>query len=249
MFNLPAGLGLDKKISAAAATWAATRVLISQFEVASTSSWAAPTTNVLNSGEFGIISYAVDNTNTTDGDFSEITSVTDAASNTWVKAGEFTNGQGAAIAGATVSVWYTKATSTLSAGGNITINIGTARTAKAVTGHVFTTTGTITNVGSSTVADDATDLSSLSVTPSSGNREHLYIRACASESQGTTYTQSTNFTAFDHSNSTTSGIAGSAKNMGARGEYRIVTNSSDTTDPTGDSGADHASYMVALDTN
>lgn len=224
-------------------SFAAVRSLVSQSD---STVWPPTTTNALNSGELGVISIALDNVGTTDGDLSEVTSVTDTAGNTWIKAVEFTNGNGAAAAGATCSCWYTLATATLSAGGTITVNTSGAPARKAITGHVFSYNSTITNVGSSTRADDAADAGSITVTPSSGSREHLYIRATACESTNISYTPSTNFTAMDHTNSTTFGIGGSAKNMGARGEYRIVTNSSDSTDPT-TSTANHASVMVALD--
>lgn len=180
------------------------------------------------------------------GTYANLLTLADDAGNTWTKAAEYTNGQGGAALGCTVSVWYTKATSTLSAGAAITPAFSGAPGRKAITGHVFSYNSTITNVGTGNRADDAADAGSITVNPSSGSREHLYIRGTACESSNTSYTQSTNFTAFDHTNSTTTGIAGSAKNMGARGEYRIVTNTSDSTDPT-TSAEDHASVMVALD--
>jgi hypothetical protein len=76
------------------------------------------------------------------------------------------------------------------------------------------------------------------------NIEHLWLRGTGAESNSTTYTVSTNYTAFTHTSSTTGG-GGPATNMGARGEFRIFTGTSDSTDPT-TSSAHHASTMVAL---
>ena len=58
-------------------------------------------------GNVVVVIVAKDNTQTTDGNTSEVSSITDSAGgNTWAKAREFCNGQGGAASGATVSVWY-----------------------------------------------------------------------------------------------------------------------------------------------
>src|SRR5437867_630880 len=76
--------------------------------------------------------------------------------------------------------------------------------------------------------------------------EHLFIRGTASEASGQTYTASTNYTAFTHTSSTFVGGATSTS-MDARGEFRIFTATTDTTDPTMSASArDRASTMVAL---
>ena len=64
------------------------------------------------------------------------------------------------------------------------------------------------------------------------------------ENNGTTYSPSTNYTTFTHTTSTTAGGATNS-NMGARGEFRILTGTSDSTDPV-TSAADQASVYVAL---
>src|SRR5439155_1474058 len=78
------------------------------------------------------------------------------------------------------------------------------------------------------------------------NTEHLFIRGTASEASGQSYTVSTNYTAFTHTSSTFAGGATSTS-MDARGEFRIFTATTDTTDPTMSSTSrDRASTMVAL---
>jgi len=80
----------------------------------------ATATTTLSVGNLGVIIIATDNNQTTDGDEVCVSNVTDSAGNTWLKAGEFTNGQGAAQAGALVSVWYTVALNQLNTAGTIT---------------------------------------------------------------------------------------------------------------------------------
>src|SRR5439155_21107858 len=85
------------------------------------------------------------------------------------------------------------------------------------------------------------------ITPSGlPNTEHLFIRGTASEASGQSYTVSPNYTAFTHTSSTFAGGATSTS-MDARGEFRIFTATTDTTDPTMSSTSrDRASTMVAL---
>jgi hypothetical protein len=101
------------------------------------SSWSFAPSAALNAGELGILVIAVDNLDATDGDFGVVQNVTDSAGNTWQKAGEFTNGQGSAAAGATVAIWYTVASATLPTTGSITITLRAALTAKAAIGRAY----------------------------------------------------------------------------------------------------------------
>lgn len=234
---------LIEDVSTGAGNFASAREWVSGNDA---TAWPPTTLADLNAGEMGVIVLAFDNTNTTDGDFTEVISCTDSAGNNYAKAGEYTNGNGGINTGATVSIWYTIATNTLSSGGTITPTFAGSPGRKAITGHAFTFGGVVTTSGSTGRADDAADAGSITGTPSTGSRQHLWIRGTACESTNTSYAASSNYTAFNHSDSTTFGIAGSDKNMGARGEYRIYTDSSDSTDPT-TSTADHASVMVFFD--
>src|ERR1041384_4789690 len=81
---------------------------------------AVTTTAAAESGHLVVVIVAIDNTGTGDGDNSEVNSISDSAGgNTWTKAREFTNGQGAANAGATVSVWFSVLTNQINSGGTI----------------------------------------------------------------------------------------------------------------------------------
>jgi hypothetical protein len=219
--------------------------IITAQQKSSASSWSPVTTAQLSANNMGVLVIAVDNTDTSDGNTSLCSSVSDAAGNAWIKAREFTNSQGSADAGATVCIFLTKATSTLSSGAAITINLAVAKTAKAVAGWQFSmNSARVLSVESGAdLANDGADGGSISLA-SLASREHLFVRGGAVESNGTTYTASTNYTSFTHTSSTTSG-GGAASNMGARGEFRILTGTGDSTDPT-TSSSDQASAYIAI---
>lgn len=127
---------------------------------ASSTTVVLTTTVAIAADEVAVVIIAADNTSTVDGDNGEVSSITDSAGgNTWTKAREFTNSQGAANAGATVSVWFSKLTNGIALGGTITANFGTARTAKAITGFKATVgAGNVVTVDADTaVAGDALD--------------------------------------------------------------------------------------------
>lgn len=192
-----------------------------------------------------VICIASDNNGTTDGNFNEISLSDPGKTNTYTKVTEFTNGQGAANAGATVAAFVMKVVDNTQVGFDATITGSPGATAVTCWdftiggGNVVTTSGT-----PQTLANDGADAGSITL-GSLANAEHLFVRCGAVESSGTTYTQSTSYTSFTHTSSTTSG-GGSAANMGARGEFRILTATSDSTDPT-TSASDQASIMFALD--
>ena len=79
-----------------------------------------------------IVVFATDNVSTTDGQTSLHSSVTDSDNNTYTKQCEFTNGQGAAAAGATVSIWTAVAGATLADPDIITANTGSDVTDKVI---------------------------------------------------------------------------------------------------------------------
>lgn len=212
----------------------------------------ASTTIVLANTTYGgdkflVLIVAVDNNSTSDGATNEITGVTDTNGNTWTKGVEFTNGQSAIQAGATVSIWYADQKAKSTSGNNtVTVSFGqaTSRDKSALSVAAFTrdTSKSIQVEGSPLgLANDGADPGSLNVTTS--NIECLRVRGIASESSTTTaLTVTTNWTAFAQS-VTTGG--GSAANMGVRGEFRIATGTSFASDPTL-FAADHASAYVAF---
>src|SRR3989449_8016489 len=210
-------------------------------------SWTFATSAQLTAGNVGVIVLATDNVAITDGNTNDHSSITDAAGNTWTKAREWTTAITAVADAATVSVWYSKAAANLASGGNITVNLSGSIAAKAVTCWQFTmgASNMIVVEGGADKSDDQADASliTLSGLP---NIEHLFIRGTASEASGQTYTASTNYTAFNSTSSTFVGGATSTS-MDARGEFRIFTATTDTTDPAMSSTArDRASTMLAL---
>lgn len=204
-----------------------------------TTSAAAEVNNVI------IVCTAWDNTDTTDLESTRI-SVSDAAGNTYTRAKEFTNSQGAAAAGATSAIFTSKVTTQLNSGSTITITSDTARVASAATAeeYSFTSTSTISVSGSATAADDGADPSSMTIS-SLGSQEYLWVHCLAAEGPGTdSNTESTNYTR-DGGSGTTGG--GTASNMEVLAEHRVFTGTSDSVDMTSNTGdRDYTQTYVAL---
>jgi len=189
---------------------------------------------------------ACNNNSTVDGDNGEVLSISDSAGgNTWEKAGEFTNGQGTAAAGATVSVWYSVLATQLTASTHtITANFVHSPAASAITAWEFTmSVGNAVSVTNGTdLANDGADPGSMNLTPA--NEERLWVRGIAHEGPvadafAKTAAYSTAFT----KDGTTGG--GGATNMSVCGEFDIFTGTSNASDPTW-TAVDHASVLVTL---
>lgn len=192
-----------------------------------------------------LVSIAKDNTSTVDGDNAEVTSVTDSKGNTYAKAKEFTNAQTGSATGATASVWFSKITTALAVGDTVTINYVSANTAKAGKITRFTAdlaNSTIAVQNSAGLADDASDPGSMTLSglPS---QEYLFWRVIASETNDTSViTKTINFTSIGLD--ITSGGA-VVSNMRFSGEFRILTDTASTSDPTF-INVDHASVFIAF---
>ena len=205
------------------------------------------TTAVLEVGRVAVVLVAVDNSQTTDGDESAVTNLTDTAGNTYNKIREFTNGQGAAQAGACISVWYTKAAFQLNSGQQITASFSnaTSRDAAAISAWKFALAlgGVISVAGSTTLANDNADPGSLDLSLPSG--EYLWIRAQAHERPGSdTYTKTVAYEGTFDKIGTTGGPA--TGNMTVAGEFDILTATSNPSNPAWSSAADEASILAAL---
>lgn len=201
------------------------------------------------SGDLAVIRYALDNAQTTDGDEGAVTGIVDSAGNLWVKAVEFTNGQGGTQAGAVCGIWYSNVTAPLPTGSTITLSLtnNTLRDASAVGLEYFTkAAGTVAAIEGTpgTLAADGAAAGSLDVTTS--NIACLRIRAIASESStATALTKTAAFTAVLGQDLTTGGS--STSNQGIRGEYLISTATGQASNPTAGAGSvDHASVYVAF---
>lgn len=197
-------------------------------------------------GEVIIVLISFDNTATTDGDFSEITSITDVAGNTYTKLAEYTNGQGAAAAGITISAWLSKITSQLVNNNTLTVNFANTITDSSSRIRRFSVGAgnSLQVAGSATpLVNDGADPGSMTISGLS-SKEYLFLRAIGSESETTTFTATTNYTSFGSQVSSTSGATNT--NVVVAGEFRILTGTGDTSDPT-IVAADTVSVFLALE--
>lgn len=207
----------------------------------------------LDAGNLGICLIAKNNANTADGTTSELTSFADPRGNTWSNIANYTNGQSADNAGATIAVVLSKIATNVQIGDVLTATLTTAEAAKAITCWEFSVGAgkTAQIAGSIQVqADDGVDPSTMTISGLS-SKEYLLIRATAGENNiADTWTATTNYTNF------TQGVAGTADNgsngtsMKVMGEFRILTTdcsaSACSSDPT-HSNNDSASVYFALE--
>ncbi len=196
-------------------------------------------------GDFLVAIAVVDNNGSTNGDFGAVTSVTDAAGNTYQKAVEFQNAGNATQGGVVVSIWFSNLTFAMTANTTtITWNFSnnTSRDASVVGSIKLLkdTTKNATVVGTATEAI-ATNPGSLNVTGE--NIEHFRLRVVGLESATTTaLTGTTNWTVL--TGAQTSGSSDNS-NVGIRMEYRIVTGTNSASDPNNAYNVDMASCYVA----
>lgn len=231
--------------SPAWATIASVGVFGKNNEVTSDTSLVITTTATLEVGNLAIIGIGINNTNTTDADFSEISTVVDSAGNTWSKICEYTNGQDAAAAGATGAAWYTRATSELASGGTITITTANTVTAKVAVAHEFTVGGAVEIAGTcQTSASDAADPPSQAISGLS-SAHTLYVRFHVKENANTDDldTLTASYTAFGFAKESS---PGGSDNLKVAGEYIIETSTGSTSNP-GDTGdADGVNLFFAV---
>ena len=202
----------------------------------------------LNSGNIGILIIAKDNEGTTDTSNDECDEPTDSVGNTYTKLREYTNGNGAADAGATVCVFFTKATTDLTTAGTVTMTV-TTNSVKAATFWEFTigAGNTIQIAGTpGDLAEDSVQNAGLIAISGLDSKEYLFVRGTAIE-----YNQTgTSIPTASHTEITevTANTGTIDTSMLATGEFRILTNTADTSNPTGDTGnRDYSSTFLALE--
>jgi len=205
-------------------------------------------TNTLASGDFAVLTVTTDNTATADGDSTDHTSVAGGTGN-WSKIGEYTNGNGAAAAGVTTSLWLFEATGAMAVGTVITITLGTARVDKVASFWKFTVAaGKILELDT----EPATNPIGNGVDASNGfgsvafsgltSKERLYFRGLGKEANTTTaITVSGSFTAITGNRSRNNASA-----ITLRGEFRINTSTGETSNPTLAVSGDTAGLFAAL---
>jgi len=203
------------------------------------------TTATAEAGNVVFLVIASDNVATADGNTSEVSSIADSAGgNTWTKAREFCNAQGAANAGTTLSFWYSKLVNQIASGGTITVTFANTITAKAISAQEFTMASgsLISIVDAADLPNDVLDVGSMTTATLPSN-EYLFFRAIAGETTtAIAFTPTTNFTEVTRGQMT-GGLP--ASNQSAFGEFRIVTSTAQTSNPTTIIG-DYASSFVVF---
>lgn len=210
------------------------------------SSITITTSAAANSASLVIVVSSSDNVSASDGNTTEVSSITDSAGgNTWVKAREYCNSNASANAGATCSVWYSKLTNQIASSGTITVNYGFSISAMAASAWNFSmnSTSTLQIDSPQDLGVDAGQPGSLSIS-SLPSKEYLFFRGIAGESSSASaLTVSSGYTEITRNQTTGLPEAG---NMAVRGEFIITTNTTSTSNPTYVS-ADHASVFFALE--
>lgn len=213
---------------------------------ASSTSWTLTTTAALDVGEVGVLRVALDNITATDGDNSEVASVT-GGSGTWEKLGEFTNSQGAAAAGVTASAWLFTPSASNAVGTVFTITLVSARTQKIAALEKWTVgagSGLRQTTESAPVTSQVDAGAGFGSSTYSGlsSAERLYLRVLGGEISTTASVAATSgFTALSSFRSSTSSP------VSVLGEFRVNTSTGETSNPSFTPTADKVGIFFALE--
>lgn len=213
---------------------------------ASSTSWTLTTTAAVDVGEIGVLRTASDNISSVDGDNNEIVSVT-GGTGTWDKLSEYTNSQGAAAAGVTISAWVFTPSGSNAIGTVLTITLASARTQKVAALEKWTT-------GSGTSLRQTTEAAVVTSQVDAGggfgassytgltNLERLYLRVLGAEMSTTASVSPTSgFSALSTFRSSTSSP------VSLLGEQRVATSTGETSNPSFTPVADKAGMFFALE--
>lgn len=240
--------GLAGVNEARAAFAVGTAACTAQSKTAGTTLACTVATQAISAGNVAVLWFAGDNTATTDGNSALLASVADSAGNAWTVQRCFTNSQAAAAGGATTCVATSKITTTIAIGGTVTATFASI-TAKGIVVKNFTVAAGSAIAVAGTPQDVAND--SASTTPGSltisglaASTEYLFVRATALERPNTPLTWTVT---ASHTSSGCIGTTGgnALTNMETCGEFRILTATSDTSNPTATS-VDSASTFIAF---
>lgn len=198
--------------------------------------------DVAEAGRVLLVSVALDNTGTSDGNNNEISGAQDTKGNSWSKLHEWTKSNGAPADALTVGLLYTRVTTQLETSDTITVNFANTVVAKAVSAWKFSVASALEVVAVNQNVNSGNSWGSLSIS-GLANREYLFFRVCGKESgTNTALTPTANYSSIQHRRSGPSG----ASSVYVDAEFRIVTATEETSDPTLIASADSASVMVAL---
>lgn len=191
-------------------------------------------------GKVIFVSCVSDNNQTTDG-ASTFHSVSDTDGHTWTKISEWTETDGAADDGVTVSLFATKVVTQIDTTDSITLTLGAAKTDKIITilettfdaGNTFAVEQVGIGQGSLTAA-----VSSLT------SREYLLIGVGGAEGEDSAKTKSTNYTEkFDLITSTTGNLD---VNIAIHVQTRVAALTSDSITSTAWTGTNYLQTLSAI---
>lgn len=210
------------------------------------SSLALTTSAATAVGDVVVVQYVSDNIQTTDGETSLVTSVTDSAGNTYTKIREMTFGGGGAAAGLTLSVWYSRHTAALASSSTITASMGTDSTvAKGMSARLFGT--------SLPVAIDAVTITTNTGTPTSltltapDSKLRLWMRVGGAETKSASFSAATSGWTLT-ADAGSSGGGGDTTHVSTMADFLVdtVSNSSQTSAPGGTVSCDRVNIFFAM---
>lgn len=172
-----------------------------------------------------------------------VTSVDDSGGNTWVKAAEWSNTQGALSAGVCCSIWYSQTRTALTTSNTVSAHLEPARSRTGIIWRFRPGAGaTIRTIATTWLSVDGGQPGSIDIAlPSGGGQEYLRFRGIASE---TTLTTALTTTAGWTSIGTTREGANSGGSV--RGEFIITAATTAASNPTFGS-IDQASVYAVLE--
>lgn len=191
-----------------------------------------------------IMAMAFDNAATgADGDYAEVTGVSDSKLNHWHKLAEYTNTQGATDAGATVSLWYCEVNPNDLGSTTTTATLSSSRGGRnAIIWYFKSNTLSLVSAETLTAATDGSATYGSLTNSTLVSKNRIYLRVIAQENatdEG--FTPTSGFTAIVTTRSTITNP------MGLRAEYKIATTSGETSNPASSFSSDTASVFVALE--
>lgn len=180
-----------------------------------------PSANIV-VGKVLLVASASDNNQTTDG-VSSFHTVSDSKGNEWFKINEYTETDGAADDGVTVSLWGSIITTQINTTDTVTLTLGAAKTDKIIT----LTEATIATAKRLVLEQVGIGQNVVSATVSSlPSREYLLMANFGAEGEDNSKTPSTNFTELFDLISATQGVLD--VNIAIHVQYRVATLTSQT---------------------
>lgn len=209
----------------------------------SDSTLALVTSATLNANNVGVLAIASDNAGAS-GNTDIHSSVTDSNSNTYSKIYEYTYSPGSSAGdGVTVSIWTVRPSSDFASGGTVTMNQSANNAEKCASFWEFSAGAALQMAGTQQTAGSNTNHPGSLTIGSLSSKEYLFFRVVGKEINTTTaLTPTTNYTTITGTRSRNNTNA-----ITIRGEFRILTGTGDTSNPTMNVISDTASIYVALE--